>query len=95
MTMRRGSRSLVVALALLATGGVASAHDGRKAVVWATTVNESLVDLGEPGTTPGDRFVFTDDLSRTRRGRVIGFDGGECTSCGSTSRPTASPCSAW
>jgi hypothetical protein len=79
-----GVAALTLAVAVIPSVGVASANGGnrhlvKKFDVWAETVQDNFLDLGDEGTTLGDRFVFSDDLSRTRGGRVIGTDGGECT----------------
>jgi hypothetical protein len=78
-----GVAALTVAMAVTLTTGVASANGGgdrtRKVSVWTETVQDNFLDLGDPGVTLGDRFIFSDDVSRTRGGDVIGSTGGECT----------------
>src|SRR3954471_7681309 len=86
MRKLRSSAGIVSAIVVLAGASTAQATSGHKGhgfstlVLWATETQSESLDLGDPGTTLGDRDVFTDDVSRTRGGRVIGFDGGECTS---------------
>jgi type II secretory pathway pseudopilin PulG len=43
----------------------------------ARTVQDANLDLGEPGDSLGDQFIFSDDLFRG--GRKVGHDGGVCT----------------
>jgi hypothetical protein len=82
--MRRIIGVAVVMAAMAAVPSAASAKgDGsqlpKKLTVWTQSVQDSFLDLGSPGFTVGDKDVFSDDLSRTRGGDVIGSDGGECT----------------
>jgi hypothetical protein len=53
---------------------------GKSKVIklFATTVQSVELDLGDPGLSLGDRFVFSDDLRRRRGGPVIGETGAEC-----------------
>ena len=43
----------------------------------ARTVQEANLDLGEPGDSLGDQFIFSEDLFRG--GKKVGHDGGVCT----------------
>src|SRR4051794_29124981 len=78
-----GIVSAIVVLAGASTAQARSDHHGHGSFhtikLWATETQSNFVDLGDPGSTLGDRDVFTDDVSRKPGGKVIGFDGGECT----------------
>src|SRR3712207_1417117 len=80
-TRSRAVPGLAAAVALVATAlavaGPADAahrrpHRPAPLVVEARTISESLVDLGEPGLSPGDQQVLTEDLYRD--GRRVGED---------------------
>jgi hypothetical protein len=82
--MRRfiGVAVVVAAVALIPAVSPASANGGHKTkriVLYGQTVQDNFLDLGAEGLTLGDRDVFSDDLSETRGGDVIGYDAGECT----------------
>jgi hypothetical protein len=79
----------VIALALiLVTGNFTAASaattngssdDGRTRTlhILARTIDSTELDLGAPGPSLGDQFVFTDDLLQD--GRSVGTDHGTCT----------------
>jgi hypothetical protein len=52
-------------------------HDGRAVQLLEKVVQSSSLDLGAPGTSLGDRYVFAADLFDSRR-QVVGSDGGSC-----------------
>ena len=66
----------VVSLVSTAAGG--GTHGSKTLVIDLTTrtVQEEDIDLGAPGPSVGDRFVFSDDVFRG--GHKVGVDGGEC-----------------
>ena len=74
-----------VAAVVLAVAGVgmasASSSDdtSRTFTVFAKTVQFAPIDLGDPGTSLGDQFVFSDDLLTEKAGEKVGVDGGVCT----------------
>lgn len=74
------------ALALTAASGVLAAEalsdDGRSSDrevlhLTAVPIVQHFIDEDSPGFSPGDRFVFANDLFH--HGRKIGEDGGACT----------------
>jgi hypothetical protein len=73
----------VFLFALLATGASASSPRDRDdddiEIIRVTEiiVQEAAIDLGEPGDSLGDQFVFSGDLFRA--GEKVGIDGGVCT----------------
>jgi hypothetical protein len=73
---------LAGAMTLTATANAKPGHHGKAAhtlKLWAQETQSNSLDLGETGTTLGDREVFTDDLSRSKGGDAIGYDGADCT----------------
>jgi hypothetical protein len=67
----------VVSLVPAATG---AKRQGKKVTIinlTTRTAQEAELDLGAPGFSVGDRFVFGDDVFRG--GRQVGILGGECT----------------
>ncbi len=57
-----------------------SAGDEKKVEVirlTAVTIQETELDLGEPGESLGDQLIFTEDLFRD--GKKVGIDGGVAT----------------
>ena len=81
--MGRKCRLIAVLALALAIGVVslvpAAAAAARVTVINLTlrTVQEAELDLGTPGFSVGDRFVFSDNVFRN--GRRVGVLGGECT----------------
>ena len=70
----------IVALGVLALGTTAaSAHGKGKQTLRlvATQTQSATVDVGTPGTSLGDEFVFSETLSR--HGREVGTSGVVCT----------------
>lgn len=70
----------VVALGMLIFGStIAQAHGKGKRTLRlvATQIQSEFLDLGAPGPSLGDEFVFSETLSR--RGREVGESGGVCT----------------
>ena len=74
----------VFLFALLVTGASASSgprerDDDDIEIIRVTEiiVQEAGIDLGEPGDSLGDQFVFSGDLFRA--GEKVGIDGGVCT----------------
>jgi hypothetical protein len=70
----------IVALGALVLGAAPAAADGkdkRKLRLVATESQFEFLDLGAPGPSLGDEFVFSEVLSR--RGRDVGTSGGVCT----------------
>jgi allene oxide cyclase-like protein len=78
----------VLALAVVivpgaSTSSVVRSSDDDDVVVirvTETTVEDANLDLGEPGDSLGDQFIFRNDLSRA--GKKVGIDGGVCTLVG-------------
>jgi hypothetical protein len=69
----------VVALAVPAvamTNGYGHDHD-RAFTLHATQITDEFIDLGAPGTSPGDQAVFATAVSRDDRPE--GTTGGSCT----------------
>jgi hypothetical protein len=69
-----------VAVGMLAFGSALAVADGKgKRTLRLTAIeNQSaFVDLGDPGPSLGDQFVFSEVLFR--RGREVGDSGGACT----------------
>ena len=83
MLKRLGLTGAMAAIAVLAVSSAvpATGHgggDGRDRVrVLSTNTEEAFVDVGEPGFSLGDSFVFTSDL--TKHGRLVGHTGVVCT----------------
>jgi hypothetical protein len=70
----------IVALGVLVFGSaIAEAHGKGKRTLRlvATEIQSEFLDLGAPGPSLGDEFVFSETLSR--RGRDVGESGGVCT----------------
>ena len=70
----------IVALAVLVFGSaIAQAHGkGHRTLrLVATEIQSDFLDLGAPGPSLGDEFVFSETLSR--HGRDVGESGGVCT----------------
>ena len=90
--MRRRLPLAILAVLALAVAIVPGASTSSSAVrssedddvlvirVTETTVEDANLDLGEPGDSLGDEFVFRNDLSRA--GEKVGVDGGVCTVVG-------------
>jgi hypothetical protein len=73
---------LLLAAGVMATGAASdtsSSDDGGGQVILLTTkqVRQGFVDNGDPGFSPDDQFVFSNDLYRN--GEKVGEDGGTCT----------------
>jgi hypothetical protein len=87
MLKRLGVMGAMVAVAALAVSSVGPAtgergadrhaDDRNKVRVLSTNTQEAFVDVGKPGFSLGDSFVFTSKL--TRRGKKVGRAGGVCT----------------
>jgi hypothetical protein len=70
----------IVALGVLFAGSaVADANGKRERTLRlvATQIQSEFLDLGAPGISLGDEFVFSETLSR--RGEEVGTSGGVCT----------------
>jgi hypothetical protein len=70
----------IVALAVLVFGStIAEAHGSGKRTLRlvGTQIQENFLDLGAPGPSLGDEFVFSERLSRN--GHEVGESGGVCT----------------
>lgn len=65
--------------ALASTNGTSAKAANQTFTLFATTVQSADIDLGEPGFSLGDQFVFADDLAEAEGGPTIGTDGGVCT----------------
>ena len=83
MRNRFGIASVAAVVLAVAGVGLASASSSddtsRTFTVFAKTVQFAPIDLGDPGTSLGDQFVFSDDLLTEKGGDTVGFDGGVCT----------------
>ncbi|MCW2767067.1 MAG: hypothetical protein JWO11_3026 [Nocardioides sp.] len=93
MLKKLGVTAVAVAIGALAVGSVAPAtgqrghgggggdddHGGGGAVirVLSTNTEEAFIDVGDPGFSLGDEFVFTSNL--TKQGRPMGHTGVVCT----------------
>jgi hypothetical protein len=77
--LRTTAVALVALVALMfgATGASASAKGRHALRVVGTTTQAQFLDLGMPGPSLGDEFVFSETLSR--RGHDVGTAGGVCT----------------
>jgi type II secretory pathway pseudopilin PulG len=87
--MRKVSLAAIAALVLAvasvtlasASGSSATQTSDKKSTqvihLVARTVQEASLDLGEPGDSLGDQFIFSEDLFRD--GKKVGHDGGVCT----------------
>jgi allene oxide cyclase-like protein len=64
-------------LAFGATGAAAKGKDEQTLRVVGTTTQSQFLDLGTPGPSLGDEFVFSETLSR--HGHDVGTAGGVCT----------------
>jgi hypothetical protein len=70
----------IVALGLLVFGSSVASADGkgkRSLRLVATEIQSEFLDLGSPGPSLGDEFVFSEELSKRRR--EVGMSGGVCT----------------
>jgi hypothetical protein len=70
----------IVALGVLVYGTAVATADGkgkRTLRLVATEIQSEFLDLGTPGPSLGDEFVFSEKLSR--HGREVGVSGGVCT----------------
>jgi hypothetical protein len=70
----------LVALGVLVAGAAVATANGngkRTLRIVATEIQSEFVDLGTPGPSLGDEFVFSETLFR--RGREVGVSGGVCT----------------
>jgi hypothetical protein len=69
---------LAVASVSLASATSNDDNDDHTRVInlTATTVQQADIDLGKNGLSLGDRFVFSDDLSKD--GKQVGTDGVDC-----------------
>jgi hypothetical protein len=65
--------------ALASTNGSSSKAANQTITLFSVEVQFADLDLGAPGFSLGDQFVFTEDLSETRGGPPVGTDGGFCT----------------
>lgn len=80
--IRRGSILGLAGLAAMAATSFGAADPARERgpeVVTYNAVSTELteIDLGEPGPSLGDQFIFSDTLKH--KGKVIGHNGGVCT----------------
>jgi allene oxide cyclase-like protein len=69
-----------LALGVLVFGAAGAFADGKGRQtlrVVGTTTQAEFLDLGAPGPSLGDEFIFSETL--TRRGRDVGTAGGVCT----------------
>ena len=70
----------IVALGVLLSGTAVATANGkgkRTLRIVATEIQSEFLDLGTPGPSLGDEFVFSETLFR--RGREVGVSGGVCT----------------
>ena len=83
MRNRFGIASVAAVVLAVACVGLASASSSddtsRPFTVFSKTVQLAAIDLGDPGTSLGDQFVFSDDLLTEKDGEKVGVDGGVCT----------------
>jgi hypothetical protein len=83
MPNRFGIASVAAVVLAVACVGLASASSSddtsRTFTVFSKTVQVAEIDLGDPGRSLGDQFVFSDDLFTEKGGDNVGFDGGVCT----------------
>src|SRR3954452_12129594 len=78
--LRRVTTGLAVAALAVPAVAMAKGHShdhGRTFTLHAVEVTDKLLDLGDPGLSPGDQPVFATALSRD--GRRGGVPGGRCT----------------
>ena len=71
--------ALAIAVVSLVPAATAAKRGKKVTVINLTTrtAQEAELDLGTPGFSVGDRFVFSDNVFRG--GRQVGVLGGECT----------------
>jgi hypothetical protein len=82
---KRAAVAAIVTLGALVLSSGTAAADGRgkgkrgedTLKLVATTIQEEFVDVGDPGPSLGDMFVFSEVLRE--RGREVGTSGGVCT----------------
>ena len=69
----------VITVTPAASSSSGSGDDDHFQVIRVTeiAVQQADIDLGEPGDSLGDQFVFSGDLFR--HGQKVGIDGGVCT----------------
>jgi hypothetical protein len=72
-----GALAAVAAFAVSSSAPATSHDDDDRIRVLSTNTEETFVDVGEPGNSQGDAFVFTSDL--TKHGRDVGHTGVVCT----------------
>lgn len=85
MLRRRAALAAILTLGILALSTGTSAADGRgkgkdkgdTLRLVAVTIQEEMLDLGAPGPSLGDQFVFSETLYD--RGREVGTSGAVCT----------------
>lgn len=85
MLSKRAAVAAIVTLGTLVLSSGTAAADGRgkgkhredTLKLVATTIQEEFVDVGDPGPSLGDMFVFSEVLRE--RGREVGTSGGVCT----------------
>jgi hypothetical protein len=80
---KRAAVAAVVTLGVLVVSSGTGAADGRKGKhredslkIVATTLQEQVLDLGAPGSSLGDEFIFSEKLRKD--GREAGTSGGVC-----------------
>jgi hypothetical protein len=80
---KRAAVAAIVTLAILGVSAGTGAADGGKGKhrgdtlkLVATTLQEDFLDLGAPGPSLGDEFIFSEVLRE--RGREVGTSGGVC-----------------
>jgi hypothetical protein len=73
----------------------ADSASGRILRLYEHDTQQALLDLGDKGDSPGDRFVYSGDLFNRRGGKNIGRFAGECETVGTGPVHAESICSAY
>lgn len=68
-----------------ATGGTENGHPNHgRFTLYNHDTHQAFLDLGDPGPSVGDQYVFGGNLSRQQGGTPIGRIAGQCTTISNT-----------
>jgi uncharacterized protein (UPF0371 family) len=89
MRLSRRPSVLLIAAGLLTIGAIgataeAAAHPSSQRTIrlYAHFVNDTQLDLGTRGPSPGDQFIVADPLYSSADAKVVGHDRGVCEQTG-------------